>query len=380
MAAIRKLIKHTVRSGGVEGVTQYAGNIVYEGGRVSYILTEEGRLVADYTNPPRKFLYEYSVKDHLGNTRAVFMGSDLSGAVDIVQKASYYPFGLIMKRTDFGSASYPKNNYLYNGKELNSDKMPSEALNWYDYGARFYDPQIGRFITLDRFTEKYLDFTPYQYAANNPVKYLDFNGDSIKLSDAFLNNKTATAVMKALLNTEGGRAYLSKFAYKGETVLGVVLNEKGDQGEYNDKGIDLNFVVKATSGDYFTGADDKKKEVTITSHSSPSDESKFAQGLTHELFLESKYLADDLKDNGEKDYSNISTQAKNAAYNNPWDYGHQQNKVDRAKIDPRKLLWPGTAYGVLQSINKSLNLGKTNEEIKNGMFDYWTTGSYGRKF
>ena len=265
-------------------------------------------------------------------------------------------------------------------KQHNILSVNSSCSYWYDYGARFYDPQIGRFHTQDRFAEKYLDFSPYQYGADNPIRFIDVNGDSIKLSDAFLNNKTATAVMKALLNTEGGRAYLSKFAYKGETVLGVVLNEKGDQGEYNDKGIDLNFVVKATSGDYFTGADDKTKEVTITSHSNPSDESKFAQGITHELFLESKYLADDLKDNGKKDYSNISTQAKNAAYNNPWDYGHQQNKVDRAKTDPRKLLWPGTAYGVLQSINKSLNLGKTNEEIKSGMFDYWTTGNYGRKF
>ncbi len=172
------MIKHTVRSGGVEGVTQYAGNIVYEGGRVSYILTEEGRLVADYTDPPRKFLYEYSVKDHLGNTRAVFMGSDLSGAVDIVQKASYYPFGLIMKRTDFGSASYPKNSYLYNGKELNSDKMPSEALNWYDYGARFYDPQIARWTTIDPLAESSRRWSPYNYTMNNPIRFIDPDGMS----------------------------------------------------------------------------------------------------------------------------------------------------------------------------------------------------------
>ncbi|MBP7732111.1 MAG: hypothetical protein KA114_10870 [Bacteroidales bacterium] len=65
-----------------------------------------------------------------------------------------------MKRADFGSASYPKNNYLYNGKELNSDKMLSEALDCYDYVARFYDPQTGRFHVQDRYAEKYLNFTP----------------------------------------------------------------------------------------------------------------------------------------------------------------------------------------------------------------------------
>ena len=47
-----------------------------------------------------------------------------------------------------------------------------------DYGARFYDPQIGRFHTQDRFAEKYLNYTPYQYGLNNPIKFIDLNGDS----------------------------------------------------------------------------------------------------------------------------------------------------------------------------------------------------------
>ena len=41
-----------------------------------------------------------------------------------------------------------------------------------------YDPALGRFHTLDAFAEKYLDFTPYQYAANNPILFIDVNGDS----------------------------------------------------------------------------------------------------------------------------------------------------------------------------------------------------------
>jgi len=49
-----------------------------------------------------------------------------------------------------------------------------------DYGARMYDGALGRFFTQDRFAEKYLDFTPYQYGANNPVLYIDVNGDSLR--------------------------------------------------------------------------------------------------------------------------------------------------------------------------------------------------------
>jgi RHS repeat-associated protein len=71
-----------------------------------------------------------------------------------------------------------KNRYLYNGKELQDD----HDLDWHDYGARMYDAQIGRFHTVDRFSEKYYQLSPYHYVANNPTKYIDINGDSISIN------------------------------------------------------------------------------------------------------------------------------------------------------------------------------------------------------
>lgn len=53
----------------------------------------------------------------------------------------------------------------------------------YDYGARVYDPQIGRFTTQDAFAEKYASMTLYQYGANNPIVYIDVNGDSLKVTN-----------------------------------------------------------------------------------------------------------------------------------------------------------------------------------------------------
>jgi len=75
--------------------------------------------------------------------------------------------------------------YLYNGKELQKDF----GLDWYclsriyfgNYGARFYDAELGRFHTQDRFAEKYSFQSPYVYAGNNPILNVDINGDSTYL-------------------------------------------------------------------------------------------------------------------------------------------------------------------------------------------------------
>ena len=65
--------------------------------------------------------------------------------------------------------------YKYNGKEL--DQM--NGLNLYDYGARYYESALGRFTTMDPMCEKYYSISPYAYCANNPVRYIDPEGEDI---------------------------------------------------------------------------------------------------------------------------------------------------------------------------------------------------------
>ena len=88
-----------------------------------------------------------------------------------------------MRSTSYQREGEQPNAFLYNGKELQEDL----DLNWYDYGARMYDPALGRFHVHDAYAEKYRGISPYQYAANDPINLVDINGDSIWFT--FQHNK-----------------------------------------------------------------------------------------------------------------------------------------------------------------------------------------------
>ena len=196
----------------------YIGGIEYQNGEIEAMYHDEGRVYFEEGIAR----YEYSITDHLGNTRVVFSDKNNDGDIDVtdnqetnevINESHYYPFGMQMKGS-WMKGSWMKEvgeayRYLYNGKELNEEF----GLNWLDYGARFYDPVIGRFTTQDRFSEKYFSYSTYGYAANNPISNIDINGDSIKV-----NHKG-----KDLLYVDG-TLYDGDKEYRGK---GVKVNKDG---------------------------------------------------------------------------------------------------------------------------------------------------------
>ena len=147
------------------GTTQnyYTGAVVYKSDKTpEYILTSSGMIRKDGA----EYIRQYNITDHLGNVRSVV---NQSGTIE--QATDYYPYGL-----SFSDNNLNKNRYLYNGKELQNQTLSSQFFGMYDYGARYYDPVIGRWMGVDPAAELYYSWSTYQYVRNNPILRIDPNG------------------------------------------------------------------------------------------------------------------------------------------------------------------------------------------------------------
>jgi RHS repeat-associated protein len=230
-------------------------------GRLESIAHVEGRTYYDGTESR----LEFNLTDHLGNVRAVFSDLNENGQVDLsantessemLMENNYYPFGMKMNggwQEDKGRAT----NYRYNGKEF------SEELGLYDYGARWYDPAIGRWNAVDPLASKMPGWSPYNYVMGNPISLTDPDGRepdggifSVSKNDDGSWNLTVSATVYVY-----GEQATEDFASSLQTQINEAWNTENSVLNFKGKDFSVNFaisVVALSTDDAASEADGNK--------------------------------------------------------------------------------------------------------------------------
>ena len=199
-------------------LTYYRGPLVYSGNNLLYLVHPEGLTRKSTIG----FVYYYAKRDHLGSTRVLCHASGNTLVAD--QTTGYYPFGLA-----HGHGNLNLNRYLFSGKELQDQSLGGKLLGLYDFGSRFYDPTLGRWFNVD----PKLEFvSPYGYCANNPVLYIDPNGEDIVLT---ISKEVTVTVATRLIDLKitvpdwtGARKIFTKsITLQGDEILLAALDIVG---------------------------------------------------------------------------------------------------------------------------------------------------------
>mgnify|MGYP003575353839 CR=1 FL=1 len=214
----------------------------------------------------------------------------------ILEEDHYYPFGLTLSQASANPNE--KNDIKYNSKELQSEL----GLHWYNYGARQYDMQTGRWTGIDLLADKYYSISPFAYVANNPVIFVDPDGKVIRL-----NSETSNSVLLNSLNSFVGQQDIFKASYLGTmqflTVREADLSNMSSQQRAfytlmrtmsgSEKVYHVNLAESGNDGDPFY-ADDYASGTLYSENLENTAGSKYwtkATSLYH-YFSEQKYKQD----------------------------------------------------------------------------------------
>jgi RHS repeat-associated protein len=139
-------------------------------------------------------------------------------------------------------------SYRYGFNNMEKDDELKGLGNSYDFGARIYDPRVGRWLAVDPLAGKYPDLSPYIFVANSPLIFVDPDGRKIKVTVVYENNEPVVKV-----TVSGKIIDLSKTWPIDIEGIAENLNEYGSK--YFDREMDVSNINFGTKNDplYLTG-------------------------------------------------------------------------------------------------------------------------------
>jgi RHS repeat-associated protein len=308
------------------------------------------------------FLYFYH-PDHLGSTSYV---TDAAG--EVYQHVEYFAFGETFVEEHSNTERTP---YLFNGKELDGE------TGLYYYGARYYDPRTSIWESVDPLAEKYPGWSPYNAMLNNPVRFLDPNGDSVGVGQLDADHQKALGLFA---HTKQGNKFLAQYAHKGQTIGGVKFDK---DGKYDKKGINLTYTTGEDATGSNTGAKaNKQGGINITVELAKegygfSDKTlNLVKSITHESFIHADMFTGDWLDDKNLNFSNLNKWTRDHFGTGPLSqigkHGQHLEISRRFWINQNDGdgLWPAQGFQVLKSAAGTLGIKVSDNLIKNKMWDF----------
>ncbi|MEM9887461.1 MAG: RHS repeat-associated core domain-containing protein [Bacteroidota bacterium] len=232
-------------------VRHYCNGIEYFERKMEAIYHEARRVFFEDNLP----VYEYTLSDHLGNTRVVF-SDDGTGDAQELQKNDYYAFGLPFE------SQQNAYGYTFGHKEEQNEL----GLEWLDFGARCLARDIGRWMSIDLLAEDFYSMSSYNFVNNNPTRFIDPTG--LEPEDLILKGEQS-AIDKFISQVNEGLGEYASISIDEDGKVSLSYNENAENATQEQKELAniLDNAIDPTNSGVTINLVENSEEVFVGSYS-----------------------------------------------------------------------------------------------------------------